>query len=75
MGAGRRPRPRRVAYCRYDRAGAPARAVELVGIDGLEFIEYATSQPQALGSVLQKIGFEPLRGIRSREVMLYRQGR
>jgi len=45
-----------------------------VGIDGIEFIEFATSQPQALGVVLQKMGFEPLARHRSREVVLYRQG-
>ncbi|HEU4353475.1 MAG TPA: 4-hydroxyphenylpyruvate dioxygenase [Burkholderiales bacterium] len=45
-----------------------------VGIDGLEFIEYATSQPQALGALVQKMGFEPVARHRSREVMLYRQG-
>ena len=45
-----------------------------LGIDGIEFIEYATSQPQALGSVLQSMGFLPVARHRSREVMLYRQG-
>ena len=28
-----------------------------LGIDGIEFIEFATSQPQAFGAVLQKMGF------------------
>ena len=45
-----------------------------VGIDGIEFIEFATAQPQALGAVLQKIGFHPVARHRSREVVLYRQG-
>ncbi len=45
-----------------------------VGIDGLEFIEFATSQPQALGALLQKIGFHAVARHRSREVALYRQG-
>jgi len=45
-----------------------------LGIDGIEFIEFATSQPQALGAVLQKVGFAPVARHRSREVMLYRQG-
>jgi 4-hydroxyphenylpyruvate dioxygenase len=45
-----------------------------VGIDGIEFIEYTTSQPQAFGTLLQKLGFAPLARHRSREVMLYRQG-
>src|ERR687898_1545271 len=45
-----------------------------IGIDGIEFIEFATSQPQALGTVLQRMGFAPVARHRSREVMLYRQG-
>ena len=45
-----------------------------VGIDGIEFIEFATAQPQALGAVLQKIGFHAVARHRSREVVLYRQG-
>jgi 4-hydroxyphenylpyruvate dioxygenase len=45
-----------------------------LGLDGIEFIEFATSQPQALGTVLQRMGFAPVARHRSREVMLYRQG-
>src|SRR5260221_2736513 len=45
-----------------------------LGIDGLEFVEYATSQPQAFGALLQKLGFAAVARHRSREVMLYRQG-
>jgi 4-hydroxyphenylpyruvate dioxygenase len=45
-----------------------------LGIDGIEFIEYATTQPQAFGDLLQRMGFVPLARHRSREVMLYRQG-
>ncbi len=45
-----------------------------LGMDGIEFIEFATSQPQALGAVLQTMGFTPIARHRSREVMLYRQG-
>jgi 4-hydroxyphenylpyruvate dioxygenase len=45
-----------------------------LGIDGIEFIEYATSQPQALGALLQRMGFMPVARHRSREVTLYRQG-
>jgi 4-hydroxyphenylpyruvate dioxygenase len=45
-----------------------------LGMDGIEFVEYATSQPQALGTVLQTMGFMPVARHRSREVMLYRQG-
>src|SRR5262245_51772240 len=45
-----------------------------LGMDGIEFIEYATTQPQAFGAVLQKMGFAAVARHRSREVMLYRQG-
>jgi 4-hydroxyphenylpyruvate dioxygenase len=46
----------------------------VVGLDGIEFIEFISAQPQALGSVLQRLGFVAVARHRSREVMLYRQG-
>lgn len=45
-----------------------------LGIDGIEFIEYATSQPLALGALLEQMGFGAAARHRSREVTLYRQG-
>jgi 4-hydroxyphenylpyruvate dioxygenase len=45
-----------------------------LGLAGIEFIEYATSRPQALGQVLEMMGFRPIARHRSREVLLYRQG-
>ena len=45
-----------------------------MGIEGVEYIEYRVSRPQALGSVLEQMGFRPVARHRSREVMLYRQG-
>ncbi len=45
-----------------------------LGLEGVEFIEYATSKPQALGQVLETMGFRPVARHRSREVLLYRQG-
>jgi len=45
-----------------------------LGLDGIEFIEYATTRPQALGQVLETMGFRPVARHRSREVLLYRQG-
>ena len=45
-----------------------------LGMDGIEFIEYTTSQPQAFGALLQKMGFAAIARHRSREVSLYRQG-
>lgn len=43
-------------------------------MEGIEFIEYATSRPQALGQVLETMGFLPVARHRSREITLYRQG-
>ena len=45
-----------------------------LGLDGIEFIEFATTRPQALGQVLELMGFRPIARHRSREVSLYRQG-
>jgi 4-hydroxyphenylpyruvate dioxygenase len=45
-----------------------------LGFDGIEFIEFATSRPQALGGLLETMGFRPIARHRSREVELYRQG-
>ncbi|WP_137919126.1 4-hydroxyphenylpyruvate dioxygenase [Hydrogenophaga sp. 2FB] len=49
-------------------------AANPLGLDGIEFIEYATAKPQALGQVLEMMGFRPVARHRSREVLLYRQG-
>ena len=45
-----------------------------IGFDGIEFIEFATSRPQALGGVLEQMGFHLAARHRSREVEVYRQG-
>jgi 4-hydroxyphenylpyruvate dioxygenase len=45
-----------------------------LGLEGIEFIEYSTPRPQALGQVLEGLGFRPVARHRSREVLLYRQG-
>lgn len=45
-----------------------------LGIDGIEFIEYATEEPLALGALLERMGFVLTARHRSREVVLYRQG-
>ena len=56
-----------------DRESIPDAANPL-GLDGIEFIEYTTAKPQALGQVLEMMGFRPVARHRSREVLLYRQG-
>ena len=53
---------------------AIADASNPLGLDGIEYIEYATSKPQSLGQVLEMRGFRPIARHRSREVSLYRQG-
>ena len=45
-----------------------------IAIAGIEFIEYATRQPQALGRALEAMGFQAVARHRSREIILYRQG-
>jgi 4-hydroxyphenylpyruvate dioxygenase len=45
-----------------------------LGLDGIEYLEYTSTQPQALGQVLESLGFRPVARHRSREVTLYRQG-
>ena len=45
-----------------------------IGLQGIEFVEYATARPQALGQALELMGFRPIARHRSREVLLYRQG-
>jgi 4-hydroxyphenylpyruvate dioxygenase len=51
-----------------------ADAANPLGLDGIEFIEFSTAKPQALGQVLEMLGFRPVARHRSREVLLYRQG-
>ena len=53
---------------------ALADATNPLGLDGIEFIEFSTAKPQALGQVLETMGFRPVARHRSREVLLYRQG-
>ena len=56
-----------------DQEGLPSPSNPL-GMEGVEFIEYSTREPLALGALLQQFGFHPIARHRSREVMLYRQG-
>jgi 4-hydroxyphenylpyruvate dioxygenase len=43
-------------------------------IEGIEYVEFRCARPQALGQVLEQMGFRPVARHRSREVLLYRQG-
>jgi len=46
----------------------------VLGIDGIEFIEFATKHPQQFCLLLEKMGFSLAARHRSREVLLYQQG-
>jgi 4-hydroxyphenylpyruvate dioxygenase len=45
-----------------------------MGTDGIEFVEYATADPAALGAVFETFGFTRVAKHRSRNVLVYRQG-
>ncbi len=44
------------------------------GVDGIEYVEYATTEPQAFGAALERLGFVAIARHRSREIVLYRAG-
>lgn len=45
-----------------------------LGIDGIEYVEYATVEPQAFGAALERLGFVAVARHRSREIVLYCAG-
>ena len=45
-----------------------------LGTDGFEFVEYAASDPVALGRLFEQMGFSAIARHRSKNVLLYRQG-
>jgi 4-hydroxyphenylpyruvate dioxygenase len=45
-----------------------------MGTDGFEFIEYAAPDPQAMGQLFQRMGFQAIARHRHKNVILYRQG-
>jgi 4-hydroxyphenylpyruvate dioxygenase len=46
-----------------------------LGTDGFEFVEYAATDPASLGALFESMGFTPVARHRSKDVVLYRQGR
>ncbi|TMH80864.1 MAG: 4-hydroxyphenylpyruvate dioxygenase, partial [Betaproteobacteria bacterium] len=42
--------------------------------DGFEFVEYAASDPAALGELFERMGFEAVARHRHKDVLLYKQG-
>jgi 4-hydroxyphenylpyruvate dioxygenase len=45
-----------------------------MGTDGFEFIEYAAPDPEAMGKMLERLGFMAVARHRRKKVTLYRQG-
>ena len=45
-----------------------------MGLDGFEFVEFASPESDVLDPVLRQLGFEPVAQHRSKDVTLYRQG-
>jgi 4-hydroxyphenylpyruvate dioxygenase len=45
-----------------------------MGTDGFEFIEYAAPDPQELGRLFERMGFQAIARHRHKNVILYRQG-
>jgi 4-hydroxyphenylpyruvate dioxygenase len=46
-----------------------------MGTDGFEFIEYTAPNPELLGALFEQLGFSLIAKHRSKDVVLYRQGR
>jgi len=54
----------------------PARALDNpMGTDGFEFVEYTAPDPRQLGALFEQLGFVAVARHRSKDVLLYRQGR
>jgi len=45
-----------------------------IGLEGIEYVEYAAPAPEAIAQLLESMGFRPIARHRSREILLYRQG-
>jgi len=45
-----------------------------LGVNGIEYVEYATQEPLAFGAALERLGFHAIARHRSREIVLYRAG-
>ena len=49
-------------------------AINPMGTDGIEFIEYAHPEPERLADLFTRLGFSPVARHRSKNVTLWRQG-
>lgn len=57
-----------------NQSAPPADAGNPMAMDGLEFVEFAAADPQALGALFERMGFRLAGRHRSKAVTLYRQG-
>ena len=57
-----------------DSASLAVDAVNPMGTDGFEFVEYTAPDPEALGRLFESMGFVKVAKHRSKDVSLYRQG-
>ena len=48
--------------------------INTLGVDGIEYVEYATLEPQSFGAALERLGFAAVARHRSREIVLHRAG-
>ncbi len=55
-------------------AAGETEAVNPMGSDGFEFVEYTALEPQRLGRLFEQLGFTAVARHRSKAVTLYRQG-
>tara|TARA_B100000749_G_scaffold280771_1_gene278570 strand:+ start:55264 stop:56367 length:1104 start_codon:yes stop_codon:yes gene_type:complete len=51
------------------------RKENVIGLDGLEFLEFATPDPEAMEGLFTKLGFQHVANHKNKNVKLYRQGR
>lgn len=55
-------------------SNTPGDAPNPMGMDGIEFVEFASTEPLRLGRHLEALGFSAVARHRSKNVLLYRQG-
>jgi 4-hydroxyphenylpyruvate dioxygenase len=74
--AARKKRPAPTSKKPTARAAVPAQitAINPMGTDGFEFVEYTAPDTKALGKLFESLGFAAVAKHRSKNVTLYRQG-
>ncbi len=54
--------------------GEPMNTINPLAVDDIEYVDYATLEPQSYGAALERLGFAAVARHRSREIVLYRAG-